>query len=97
MMLQRDALVIAIKLDSPQFVPVSGMTLETLEQAVFYPPSKEREFFFSSQKEKDTFRVSLGKAAGQGTQVLTMRSWFSLFSGRRLLLSGKAFFARWFY
>ena len=61
-----DALVIALQPDSPQFIPVSGMTLEALEQAVFDPPSKEREFFFVSQKERDTFRVSLGKAAGQG-------------------------------
>jgi len=63
-----DSLVVALQPDSPQYVPVSGMTLEAIEEAVFSPPSKEREFFFDSQnqKERDSFRASLDKAAGQG-------------------------------
>ena len=61
-----DSLIIAQQPDSPQYIPVTGMTLEALEEAIFNPPSKEREFFFDSQKEKDSFRGSLGKAASEG-------------------------------
>ena len=57
------SLVLALCPDAPSFVPVSQMTLQSLEEAVFSPPSKEREFFFQAPREKDQFRASLEKAA----------------------------------